>query len=93
VRSTSRVLNKEEAASRTTAGNHEGPIIDLAGDFAVIDCRDCGYRHVDPMPDEQWLETWYREHHYNDGARDRIDVIFSDRMAGYRDLHLRGGSR
>jgi hypothetical protein len=26
-------------------------------------------------------------------ASDRLDVIYADRMAGYRDLHLRGGHR
>jgi 2-polyprenyl-3-methyl-5-hydroxy-6-metoxy-1,4-benzoquinol methylase len=59
--------------------SHEGPNIDQVGDYVVIDCVRCGFRHVTPLPDHDEIARWYREHHYSDAARDRIDYYERDR--------------
>jgi len=44
---------------------HEGPIVDFAEDFEVIDCRSCGFKHVVPLPTPEELETVYRQDYYS----------------------------
>ena len=52
---------------------HDGPVVDERNGYQVIDCARCGFRHVAPLPSADDIERWYREHHYSDGTRDRID--------------------
>ena len=59
--------------------SHHGPVVDRMEAYTVIDCAACGYRHVAPLPGDEEIERWYREHHYSDPARDRIDYYERDR--------------
>ncbi len=58
---------------------HDGPVVDTVGEYTIVACRACGYRHVAPLPSEAEIAAWYRERHYVDGVRDRIDYYERDR--------------
>lgn len=45
---------------------HEGPRVERVGDFDVIDCLACGFRHVLPLPDPESLERIYRHEYYSE---------------------------
>ena len=46
---------------------HHGKTIDTAGDFKVIDCVECGFKHILPVPDEAELERLYSlQYHVNE---------------------------
>lgn len=47
-------------------GRHNGPRIAHAHGHDVIDCFDCGFRHVLPLPDPAALEREYRDNYYQD---------------------------
>lgn len=54
-----------ERAARVLCGaTHFGCTLDKHGEFEVIDCESCGYRHVHPMPDAQSLRHLYQEDFY-----------------------------
>lgn len=57
---------KDSMASPTAAANrlHDGPVIDRVNDFDVIECGDCGFRHVMPLPTVEELESLYCEDYY-----------------------------
>jgi len=44
---------------------HRGPTLDRVGQFDVIDCSCCGFKHVVPIPTSEELETLYRETYYS----------------------------
>ncbi len=50
--------------TNTETGAHVGPVLDRKGDFEVIDCEACGYKHVLPMPTEAELGALYDEDYY-----------------------------
>jgi SAM-dependent methyltransferase len=43
---------------------HEGPVLDSVKGFDVIECRNCGFRHVLPLPTSEELAGAYAEHYY-----------------------------
>jgi SAM-dependent methyltransferase len=43
---------------------HEGPLLDSAKGFDVIDCRECGFRHIVPIPAPEELDEIYRREYY-----------------------------
>jgi SAM-dependent methyltransferase len=44
---------------------HEGERVTRAGDFDIIACRPCGFRHAVPLPDPVELDGVYREEYYS----------------------------
>lgn len=46
------------------SASHTGPIIDSVGDFTVIDCASCGFRHIVPVPSTEELASVYRDDYY-----------------------------
>ncbi len=44
--------------------NHGGTVISSANEFDVIDCVECGFKHVVPIPTEDELEQAYRHEYY-----------------------------
>lgn len=69
---------------------HTGPIVDQVDAYTIIQCTNCGFRHVAPLPSNEEIDQWYREHHYNDGTRDRIDYYERDRdwwSMAFRDIY------
>lgn len=45
---------------------HSGSIIGRANGFGILDCSDCGFIHIDPVPRPQDLDRVYREEYYSD---------------------------
>ncbi|OGQ00125.1 MAG: methyltransferase type 12 [Deltaproteobacteria bacterium RBG_19FT_COMBO_60_16] len=43
---------------------HEGPVLDSAKGFDVIECGSCGFRHLVPLPTMEELEEVYRQEYY-----------------------------
>jgi len=44
---------------------HKGPTIDRVGKYRVIDCQRCLFKHVDPIPGEAEITTFYKDKFYN----------------------------
>ena len=44
---------------------HNGKQLDTVGDFQVIDCEPCGFKHILPIPTPQELEELYRTDYYS----------------------------
>lgn len=45
---------------------HDGPVIGSRDGFTVIDCRSCGWAHLDPIPDEPELALMYERTYYQE---------------------------
>ena len=43
---------------------HEGPAVDAVGEFTVIECHSCGFKHVIPIPHPDDLDETYRGDYY-----------------------------
>jgi SAM-dependent methyltransferase len=54
---------------------HDGPVVSTVGEFDVIECVACGFKHAVPLPDPAELERIYREEY------------FSETKPGYFDRH------
>lgn len=44
--------------------NHAGALVSPGKEFDVIDCVECGFKHVVPIPTEEELEKAYRHEYY-----------------------------
>lgn len=44
--------------------HHEGPLATAHGDFEVIDCEFCGFKHAIPLPTASEMEQVYRNEYY-----------------------------
>jgi len=70
---------------------HAGPTIDRKGEFEVIECESCGFRHVLPLPTVEELTSTYDEDYYArekplylEEARrdlDRWRIVYRERLA------------
>jgi len=43
---------------------HAGPVLDRVDGCTVVDCEDCGFRHVLPLPSAEALAALYRDTYY-----------------------------
>ncbi len=43
---------------------HTGRILDTHGQYDVIECEQCGFTHINPVPELQDLEAVYRDEYY-----------------------------
>jgi SAM-dependent methyltransferase len=43
---------------------HEGPVVASANGFDVIECQQCGFKHIVAIPSEKELEQAYRHEYY-----------------------------
>jgi len=43
---------------------HKGKIVCKVGEFSVIDCDVCGFKHIDPIPGDDELKKRYRNNFY-----------------------------
>ncbi|HHL39952.1 MAG TPA: class I SAM-dependent methyltransferase [Deltaproteobacteria bacterium] len=43
---------------------HDGEVVDRVGRYRVIDCRGCGFVHIDPVPAERELAGVYEREYY-----------------------------
>ena len=51
---------------RSMVMTHSGSVLDRSHGFSVLDCTDCGFIHLNPVPSEDDLDRVYREEYYRD---------------------------
>lgn len=81
---------------------HRGFLLDSAKGFDVIDCEQCGFKHIIPIPTSNVLESVYRQEYYSTEkplylARYREDLewwnlVYGDRYDVF-EKHLPGHRR
>lgn len=69
---------------------HRGRVIDEAADYKVVDCAECGYIHIDPVPGPEELKEVYSEEYYTEEKPDYIErnredlgwweVVYNERL-------------
>ena len=57
---------------------HSGSVLDRANGFSVLDCSDCGFIHLNPVPTENELDKVYREEYYTDEKPLFIERVMED---------------
>jgi len=81
---------------------HQGPLLAEKDGYEVIDCRPCGFIHIDPIPAEEELERIYRDEYFTSEKpafieRVREDeewwkTVFDERLE-FMEKNLFAGSR
>ncbi|OGF63342.1 SAM-dependent methyltransferase [Candidatus Giovannonibacteria bacterium RIFCSPHIGHO2_01_FULL_45_33] len=69
---------------------HEGPVIDSAGHFNVIECNACKFKHVVPFPTLEELDVLYKEEFYSTAKPKYFASVEADRewwMETYRSYY------
>lgn len=79
-----------------SGGAHAGPSCARVGDFDVIECAACGFRHLLPVPTTEQLEHVYRHEYYSQEKplylertredRPWTDVVYDERYAAFESL-------
>lgn len=44
--------------------NHKGNVLTSVSDIDVIDCKECGFKHIVPIPTPEELDRYYKEKFY-----------------------------
>lgn len=75
---------------------HEGVVLDSANGFDVIECRNCGFKHIVPVPTPAELEQVYRQEYYSiekplyiERHREDLewwDLVYGDRYDTFEEL-------
>lgn len=52
--------------------DHQGAVLVDRGEYSVIDCRNCGFAHLSPIPDSKTLEQYYFKRFYGETKSDYI---------------------
>jgi len=58
---------------------HHGPVIVTADGYDVIDCRSCGFRHIDPLFTDEELKKFYDGEFYEKERPDYFDRMEADK--------------
>jgi 2-polyprenyl-3-methyl-5-hydroxy-6-metoxy-1,4-benzoquinol methylase len=45
---------------------HSGDVLDSKSGFSVIECKECKFKHIAPMPSDKKLDNIYREEYYSE---------------------------
>lgn len=71
--------------------HHDGPLCAGAGDFKVVDCAHCGFKHVLPLPTADELRIIYAHEYYSSEKplyiarylQDKAwwDIVYAERLA------------
>ena len=61
-----------EAPASTAAAPHDGPVIVTVDGYDVIDCRACGFRHINPLFSDEDLRKFYNGEFYE---KERADYF------------------
>lgn len=67
---------------------HSGDIVCTKNGVAVVDCVECGFKHIDPIPSQQELDAFYSDVFYETLWPDSIDHSNEDQEwneMGYRE--------
>ena len=57
--------------------SHPGPVLHQTDTWAVVDCRACGYAHVDPLPTAREIAEHYSEGYWRNYPR-YLDEVSED---------------
>lgn len=57
---------------------HKGKIIDKVKNYKIVDCKNCGFVHIDPIPAKKELEKLYSTHYYADEKPQYIEHNLED---------------
>lgn len=86
----------------SAAAGHVGATCARVGDFDVIECEACGFRHLLPIPTPEQLENVYRHEYYSQEKplylertredRPWTDLVYDERYGIFESL-LPAGSR
>jgi len=52
--------------------DHFGKVIDTSGEFDIIECTRCGFRHASPLPSTDDLNATYTEDYYTEEKPDYL---------------------
>lgn len=82
---------------------HQGPLVDRVGDFQVVECESCGFRHVTPIPTEDELREVYSHEYYSTEKpiyleraredREWWDLVYRERYELFEELLPEGRRR
>ena len=57
---------------------HEGSVLEVQNNFDVIQCKECGFAHIVPIPTEEELQTIYVHEYYDEEKPLYIDRYIED---------------
>jgi SAM-dependent methyltransferase len=57
---------------------HTGQIVATHNGLTVIDCWKCGYKHLDPLPSEREVESYYAEDQFYNGGNGVSDWLHQE---------------
>ncbi|MBW7956373.1 MAG: class I SAM-dependent methyltransferase [Deltaproteobacteria bacterium] len=57
---------------------HAGEVVGNANGYGIIDCAECGFIHMDPVPEPSELERVYAEEYYRDEKPLFIERVIED---------------
>ena len=77
-------------------GTHRGRVIDRVGDYSIVACETCGFRHALPLPSPRDLRAAYEEAYYRDQKPTYVsrasedaewsNLAWEDRLQLFEDL-------
>lgn len=92
-------MNHEHQTQPMTARKHTGTIVDSVNGFDVVECTECSFKHILPLPTTEDIDPMYRVNYYTeekplylDHVRADLDwwqVVFAGRFDTFeKELHL-----
>lgn len=57
---------------------HSGSIIDKSNGYGILECSECGFIHIDPVPGADELDRVYRDEYYRDEKPMFIERVVED---------------
>ena len=57
---------------------HSGSIVTTSNGFDIIECSQCGFKHINPIPTEEELEHIYKHEYYSKNKPNYIDNDLQD---------------
>ena len=53
--------------------DHFGNITDKEKNYSIIDCNVCNFKHLDPIPSDKVLESFYDKEYYQSAKPDYLN--------------------
>jgi 2-polyprenyl-3-methyl-5-hydroxy-6-metoxy-1,4-benzoquinol methylase len=58
--------------------SHSGELIETSNGFDVIECDECGFKHITPIPTEKFLKKYYKEHFVKNRPKGFYKILEED---------------
>lgn len=65
---------------------HKGEVVAERGNYKVIDCEMCGFKHLDPVPTQKEIEEYYKNKYYQKGIPKLLKPEKEARESKWADL-------